>query len=99
MKDFLKYTLATITGIIIISILFFVIFLAGLSAMMISGEKPASISENSVLVLKAGVPIPDQGSKNPYAGLDIINMTITPAPGLNEILQNISKSSADDKFN
>ena len=98
MKSFLKYTLATITGIIIVSILFFVLLLASLSTMMISGEKPVSISENSILVLKAGVTIPDQGNTNPYAGFDIINMTITPLPGLNEILQNIKKASADDKI-
>jgi protease-4 len=98
MKNFLKYTLATITGIIITSVLFFIILIASLSTMAISGEKPAAISENSILVLKAGVTIPDQGSTNPYAGVDIINMTITPAPGLNEILRNIKKASADDKI-
>ena len=37
MKSFLKYTLATITGIIIASILFFIIMLASLSAMIASG--------------------------------------------------------------
>ena len=98
MKTFLKYTLATITGIIITSILFFVVLIATLSTMMISGEKPASISENSILVLKAGVPIPDKGSSNPYAGIDLINMTITAAPGLNDILHNIKKASSDDKI-
>jgi protease-4 len=98
MKSFLKYTLATITGIIITSIFFFIILLATISTMAISGEKPAAISENSILVLKAGVTIPDQGSNNPYAGFDIINMTLTPVPGLNEILQNIKKASADNKI-
>jgi protease-4 len=98
MKNFLKYTLATITGIIITSILFFVVLLASLSTMVMSGDKPASITENSVLVLKAGVTIPDQGNTNPYSGFDIINMTITPAPGLNEILQNLRKASTDDKI-
>ena len=98
MKSFLKYVLATITGIIIVSILFFVVLLASLSTMMIAGDKPVSLSENSVLVLKAGVPIPDQGNKSPYAGFDIINMSITPVPGLNEILTNIKKAAADDKI-
>jgi protease-4 len=98
MKDFLKYTLATITGIIIFSILFFVILLASLSTMAIAGDKPVSVPENSVLVLKAGVTIPDKGNDNPYAGFDIINMTITPAPGLNDILRNIKKASADEKI-
>jgi len=98
MKTFLKYTLATITGIIITSFLFFLILIAGLSTMMISGEKPASISENSILVLKGGTPIPDKGTGSPYEGIDLINMTITPAPGLNDILRNIKKASADNKI-
>lgn len=98
MKSFLKYTLATITGIIITFILFFIILLASLSTIAISGEKPVTISDNSVLVLKGGVAIPDQGSNNPYEGFDIINMTVTPAPGLNEILSNIKKAASDDKI-
>ena len=98
MKSFLKYVLATITGIIIVSVLFFVVLLASLSTMMIAGDKPVSLSDNSVLVLKAGVAIPDQGNKSPYAGFDIINMSITPVTGLNEILMNIKKAVADDKI-
>jgi protease-4 len=98
MKTFLKYTLATITGIIITSFLFFLILIASLSTMMISGEKPASISENSILVLKGGTPVPDKGTGSPYEGFDFINMTITPTPGLNEILRNIKKASADNKI-
>ena len=98
MKNFLKYTLATITGIIIASILFFIVMLAGFSAIVSSGNKPVSISNNSILVLKAGVPIPDRGDQNPFSGLDLFNMTITPAPGLNEILQNIEKASGDNKI-
>ncbi len=98
MKTFLKYTLATITGIIITSFLFFLILIAGLSTMMISGDKPASLSENSILVLKGGTPIPDKGTGTPYGGIDLINMTITPTPGLNEILRNIKKASSDDNI-
>ncbi len=98
MKSFLKYTLATITGIIITTILFFIIMLASLSTLVATGEKPVSIPENSVLVLKAGVTIPDRGSSNPFAGFDLINLTVTQAPGLNEILQNIKKATSDDKI-
>ena len=98
MKTFLKYTLATITGIIITSFLFFLILIASLSTMMISSEKPASISENSILVLKGGTPVPDKGTGSPYEGIDLINLTITPTPGLNEILRNIKKASADNKI-
>jgi len=98
MKNFLKYTLATITGIIIASILFFIVMLAGLSVLVASGDKPSKVSDNSILVLKAGTMIPDRGSQNPFAGIDFSNMSFTPTPGLNEILQNIKKASADSKI-
>jgi protease-4 len=98
MKSFLKYTLATITGIIIASILFFVVMLAGFSAIVSSGNKPVSISNNSILVLKAGVSIPDRGDQNPLNGIDLVNMTITSSSGLNEILNNIEKATTDNKI-
>ena len=98
MKNFLKYTLATITGIIIASLLFFIIAIASLSAMIASGEKPVSVEDNSILVLKAGVEIPDRGTQNPLQGIDLFNMTFTSAPGLNEILRNIEKASSDPKI-
>jgi len=98
MKSFLKYTLATITGIIITSILFFIVLLAIISALVASGDKPISISDNSILVLKAGVQIPDRGNQNPLSGFDLFNMTLTTTPGLNEILNNIKKASVDSKI-
>ena len=98
MKDFLKYTLAVITGIILVSILFFVIFLSSLSAIVSSGNKPVSINENSILVLKAGTTIPDRGNDNPFVGIDVFNMSLAPTPGLNDILNNIKKASSDPKI-
>jgi protease IV len=97
MKNFLKYVFATVVGVIISSLLLLIVLLAGLSAMIASGDKPVSISDNSILVLKAGVTISDRGNQNPLAGIDILNMTLTPAAGLNEILQNIEKASSDNK--
>jgi protease-4 len=98
MKNFLKYTLATITGIIITSILFFVVMLASFSALVSSGNKPVSISNNSILVLKAGVPTPDRGDQSPLSGIDFVNRTFSPVPGLNEILHNIEKATEDTKI-
>ena len=98
MKSFLKYTLATITGIIVCSILFFIIMLASFSAMVAIGNKTTSVPENSVLVLKAGVAIPDRSDNNPVSGLDLVNMTVNPATGLNDILKNIKKAAEDQKI-
>ena len=98
MKNFLKYTLATITGIIIVSILFFVIMLGSFSAMISSGNRPVSISNNSILVLKAGVSIPDRGDQNPFPGINFLDLTFSSTPGLNEILHNVEKAAGDNKI-
>jgi protease-4 len=98
MKSFLKYTLATMTGIILTSVLLLVILLASLSAMVAAGDKPVAIDNNSILVLKAGVTIPDRGNSNPFSSFDIINMTMIVSPGLNEILDNIEKATNDVKI-
>ncbi|MBW6501573.1 MAG: signal peptide peptidase SppA [Bacteroidales bacterium] len=98
MKEFLKYTLATITGIIIVSVLFLITMLASLSALIASGNKPVPLKENTVLVLKAGVQIPDRTSQNPFAGFDFVNMSLTPSTGLNDILKNIEKATSDRKI-
>jgi protease-4 len=98
MKEFLKYTLATITGLIIASILFFIVMLASLSAMVSAGNKPVSISTNSILVLKAGMPVPDRGEETPFGGFDLVNLTFTATPGLNEILNNIRKATDDSNI-
>jgi protease IV len=98
MKKFLLYTLATITGIIIASILMFIIGLASLSVMVASGDKTVTVSDNTVLVLNAGVDIPDKGDPSPLSGFDIMNMSFTPTPGLNEILADIKKAASDKKI-
>lgn len=97
MKKFLIYTLATITGIIIASLLFFIVLISSLSIMVASGDKPVAIANNTVLILNSGVTIPDRTDPNPFAGFDIINMTMTQSPGLNDILKNLGKAANDPK--
>ncbi len=98
MKNFLLYVLATIVGIILASLIFFFIMLATFSVMVASGDKSASVGKNSVLVLKSGMSIPDRTDPNPFAGFDIINMTVTQVPGLNDILRNIDKAAKDENI-
>jgi protease-4 len=42
--------------------------------------------------------IPDRTDPNPFAGFDIINMTVTQVPGLNDILRNIDKAAKDENI-
>jgi protease-4 len=72
--------------------------LASLSAIIASGDKEVTITDNSILVLNAGVAIPDRGTDNPLSGIDLTDMSFTPTVGLNEILRNIEKASSNDNI-
>jgi len=98
MKKFLLYVLATITGIILASLIFFLVMMATFGVMVASGKKSVSVSENSILVLKSGIPIPDRTDPNPFSGFDPVNLTITQTAGLNDILRNLDKAANDKKI-
>jgi len=98
MKSFLKMTLAVIAGLILTGILFFVIMLSVISGIAAAGSKPAEIAEKSVLVLKTDAAIPDRTDNNPFAMFDPFSMSVTPSPGLNDILKNLRKAAKDDKI-
>lgn len=98
MKTFLQMLLAVIVGLIITSMLFFVITLSTLSGMAAAGRKSVAIPEKSILVIKTGAMIPDRSQSNPFAMIDPINMSFTQTPGLNEILKNLRKAAEDENI-
>jgi protease-4 len=98
MKTFLKMLLAVIAGIIITSILFFVIMLSVFSGMAAAGKKAVDIPEKSVLMIKTGAMIPDRTTSNPLAMLDPVTRSFTQTPGLNEILKNLRKAAEDENI-
>ncbi len=98
MKSFLKQTLATITGIIIASILFFIIMIGSLGALVASADKPATISKNSVLVLNTGLVIPERGLNDPFSTFDPVDFTLKPMPGINDIIRNLKKAARDERI-
>ena len=97
MKTFLKMLLAVRAGLIITSILFFVVMLSAFSGMAAAGKKSVSIPEKSVLVIRTGAMIPDRSAGNPFSSIDPVTMTFTQTPGLNELLKNLKKAAADEK--
>lgn len=98
MKNFLKYTLATIVGVILSSFILFLLSFGLLGAIISAGDKPAVIQPNSILVLPVDQDIPDRGSKSPLGNFDPLSMSFSPQIGLNEILENIEKAKTDDNI-
>lgn len=96
MKSFLKYTLATIVGILITGLLFFIIFFSAVGSMVSQKDAPAEIKSESVLRMELDHIIMDRSSKDPFANFDFQSFQPIRTLGLNEILANIEKAARDD---
>lgn len=98
MLQFLKYTLATIVGVIIAGLLLLFITIGMFSAMVSMSEQPTQIESNSVLMMKFDHQIVDRAPKNPLGDLDLGVFKSTRAAGLNDILDCIRKAKTDDNI-
>ena len=71
MKDFLKYTLATVVGIILASIIFTVIGIISIAGMVASENAGSPVEKNSVLRIKLQGELVDRaGEGSPMDFLD-----------------------------
>jgi protease-4 len=95
MKDFFKYLLATILGIVITTLFLFLITLGIIGSMMAKSDKVVDVKENSLLVLKFDSEIVDRASKDPFGDFNFMSMRSNQKLGLNDILKAI-KNAAED---
>ena len=100
MRSFLKYTLATIVGIIVSTFLMVLIFFGIVSAIIssASSDDVATIDENSILKISFDSEITDRTGNNPLANFDFSTMKSHQSLGLNDILKNIEKAKNDDNI-
>ena len=98
MKQFLKFTLASMVGVIIAGVLLLFITIGVVSSMISVSEQPAQIQGNSVLLLKFDHAIVDRARKNPLGDLDLGMFQGTKSVGLNDILDCIRKAKTDDNI-
>ncbi len=96
MKSFLKYTLATIVGLLITGLLFFIIFFSTVGALMSKQDKPVEIKPNTVLKVSLDHMIMDRSPKSPFSNFDFGEFGPSKTLGLNDILANIEKARKDD---
>lgn len=95
MKSFLKYTLATIVGVMIAGFVMLIFSIGIVSTLVSMGEKPVSVKEQSVLVLKLDHEIIERGNKNPFNDLDFPGFSGAKQTGLDDILACIEKAKTD----
>ena len=91
MKDFLKYTAATIVGLLIFTIIIVAIGMMSIVGMIASGSSSAPISDNSVMVLSLN------GTLEERSETDVMSSLMgggTSSTGLDEVLNAIKKAKA-----
>jgi signal peptide peptidase SppA, 67K type len=100
MKSFFKYVLATVTGIIISSILLVVVGLVIIGAMVSSmtADKETVVSDNSLLHIDLQHQITERTIPDPFEELDVPGFTTTKSFGLNDILKGIEGAKNDNRI-
>lgn len=91
MKQFLKYTLATIVGIMIVSLISSFMFFMIIGALLSSSESVTSLKPNSVYQLDVRGTLVERSKDDPFAMLLSGRYTDTSI-GLDDILSNINKA-------
>jgi hypothetical protein len=93
MKDFFKYVLATVVGLIIFGLIMAFFGIMSIVGMVSSGQATTNVSKNSVLVLKLNGAMDEQAGNNllaQFTGETSENL------GLQETLSAIKKAKDND---
>ena len=98
MKQFLKYTLATIVGILIASIISILIFFGILGSLLSSKETVTTLKPNSVYQLDLAGSLVERSQENPFEFLLGKYAGGQSTIGLDEILSNIKKAKDDSNI-
>ncbi|MDD2285606.1 MAG: signal peptide peptidase SppA [Paludibacter sp.] len=97
MKQFLKFTLATIVGVIIVGILSTILMFGIIGAIGASGNKPVKLEPNVVYQLELSGQLVDRSQDDPFSDVfaESFGQPVANVLGLDDILSNIEKAKND----
>lgn len=93
MKDFLKFTLATVTGIIVSFVALSFISTLVFFSMMSSSESETQVRKNSIMMLDLNGVLMERSQENPF---DFLMGSEYNTYGLDDILSSIKKAKEND---
>jgi len=94
MKQFFKFVLATIIGLILTGVIFILICVAIFAST--GDDKTTDIASNSVLHIQFNKAIAERTPFNPLKDIPFLGLDKDKEIGLNDILANIKKAKTDD---
>jgi len=99
MKQFFKFMFASMTGFLLVLIIFFFITMGMIMSLATLTKKEVVIvPKNTVLHLIFNQEIPDRSSNNPFENFNFSTMKSNESPGLNDILEGIRKAKTDENI-
>lgn len=93
MKDFLKFTLATVTGIIVSGVILFFISILVFFSIVSSSESETQVRKNSIMMLDLNGALVERSQENPF---DFFMQDDYKTYGLDDILSSIKKAKEND---
>lgn len=97
MKDFFKYTLATIVGIVILSVIAGILFMISIAGLVASGSASTKAEKNSVFVLKMDGVVSERAEDGGPLNA-ILGQADMETLGLDDIISAIRKAKDDDNI-
>jgi protease-4 len=100
MKQFLKYTLATILGVFIVWLLCLLIFFGIVGAIASSGDTVTVLKPNSIYELNLDGTLVDRSEDDPFSAAfaEAMGQAVQATIGLDDVLANIEKAKNDDNI-
>ena len=98
MKDFLKFTLATMTGIILSSIVLFIISMVTLFGIMSASDTETIVKKNSVMMLDLNGTLVERTQEDPLGILSQLFGDESNTYGLDDILSSIQKAKENENI-
>ena len=95
MKDFFKFTLASVLGIVLAGIIFTIIGIVSLVGMVVSSDSETTVQENSILYLNLEGTLSERVEDNPFQ--NFMGETFT-SYGLDDILNSIRKAKDNENI-
>ena len=98
MKDFLKFTLATVTGIILSSIVLFIIGMVTLFGIVSTADTETIVKKNSVMMLDLNGVLVERTQESPLGILSQLFSDDSNTYGLDYILSSIKKAKENENI-
>lgn len=95
MKDFLKFTFATVLGIIVAGVVLFFLGILTVFSMASSSESETKVKENSILMMELNGTITERAENNPL--ISLLGESGT-SHGLNDLLASIQKAKENENI-